>query len=118
MWVEKKRGELPLQGVGHTNDMALVTPRHTGEGGGGGLGTCEMWKCGEDLAPTLKYHGKLWYKITDCGTRRSIAREWWSLFATGLWLLAVISWRPRDGCPYFLEAVGHNGNVRTKSAKN
>ena len=34
----------------------------------GKLGTCEMWNgelwCGEDLAPILKYHCKVWYKIS------------------------------------------------------
>ena len=61
-------------------------------------------------------------KLADCGTTTSIDREWWLLFPTGLWLLAVIPWRPLDGCldgcPYFLEVVGHNGDVHGKRAKN
>ena len=61
-------------------------------------------------------------KSPDCGTRTSIDREWWLLFPVGLWLIAAISWRLLDGCfgggSYYLVAVAHNGNVRTKSAKN
>ena len=35
----------------------------------------------------LKTTAKVWYKFPDCGTR-----ERWLLFATGLWMVAVISY--------------------------
>ena len=45
-------------------------------------------------------------------------REWWVLFPTGLWWVAVICWRPLDGCSYFPGAVGHNGTVHAKRANS
>ena len=57
-------------------------------------------------AGILKYHGKIWYKFPDCGTRKSIDREWWLLFPAGLWLVAVNCSRILDGCSYFLELLG------------
>ena len=53
------------------------------------------------LAPILRYHWKIWYKFPDCGTRTSIDCEWWLLFPTGLWLVAVICWGLLDGCSGF-----------------
>ena len=97
-------------------------------GGGGGLGTCDIWNgdiwCGEDLT-ILYYRRKMW--CPDRGTTRSTDRERWLLFRTGLWVVAAVSWRRPDGCldggSSFLEAsgcfvVGHKGNVHAKSAKN
>ena len=57
----------------------------------------------------------------DGGTRTSIDREWWLLFPTGLWLVAVISQRLVDGCLDGCSvswSVGHNGDVHAKRAKN
>ena len=34
---------------------------------------------------------QIWYKSPDHGTRTSTDREWWWVFATGLWMVAVIS---------------------------
>ena len=88
---------------------------------------CESWNakiwCGEDLAPILKYRCRNFgTKFPDCATRTNYDHEWWLSFPLGLSLLAVISWWPLggcwDGCPHFLEAVGHNGNVHASRAKN
>ena len=37
-----------------------------------------------------KYRCKIWCKFPDCGTKTSVDREWWWVFPTGLWLVAVI----------------------------
>ena len=55
-------------------------------GGGGGLGTCDMWNgeiwCGADAAPIHKTRCRVWYRIpTDCGTRTHVHRERWRLEA-------------------------------------
>ena len=64
--------------------------------GRGQLGTFKIWNgqiwCGENLAPILKSHGKIWYKFPDCSTRTSMDREWGLLFPMGLWLVAAISY--------------------------
>ena len=41
-----------------------------------------------------------------CGTRPSVDRECWLLFAVVVWLAAVVSWRLMDGSYHFLEASG------------
>ena len=43
--------------------------------------------------------------------------KWWLSFPVALRFVAVISWRPLDGCPHFPGAVGHTGTVQAKGAK-
>ena len=86
----------------------------------GGLGTCDVWNGtrgrGGNLAPIPKCHGKVWNNSPDCGTRASVDRERWLLLPTGLWLVAVVSWRPLNGC--LGGAAGRNATAHAERANN
>ena len=95
----------------YTTTLYTLTEWHTGTG-----------LVPSSLAPNLKYHGKIWHKFPDCGTRTWIDRGWWLSFPMGLRLVAVNCSRfvggRLDGCSYFREAVGHNENANAKRANN
>ena len=98
-------GMLVFQQIGSLMPPTLLA---LGVGGGvGGVGNMNLWNgeiwFGENLAPNLRYHWKIWEKSPDGSTRTHIIREWWLSFPMRLWLVAENSWRPQDGCRYFLD---------------